>query len=67
MALVGANGSGKTTLVKVLLGLFHPTQGKVLYGDIDLTQADRNGLWDQAAAVFQDYTRFAFSLAKTSA
>ena len=62
VALVGANGSGKTTLVKVLLGLFHPTQGKVLYGDVDLNQADRNGLWDQAAAVFQDYTRFAFSL-----
>ena len=62
VALVGTNGSGKTTLVKVLLGLFHPTQGKVLYGDVDLTQADRNGLWDQSAAVFQDYTRFAFSL-----
>ena len=62
VALVGANGSGKTTLVKVLLGLFHPTEGKVLYGDVDLTQADRNVLWDQSAAVFQDYTRFAFSL-----
>ena len=62
VALVGANGSGKTTLVKVLLGLFHPTEGKVLYGDIDLNQADRNVLWDQSTAVFQDYTRFAFSL-----
>ena len=62
VALVGANGSGKTTLVKVLLGLFHPTQGKVLYGHIDLAQADRDSLWDQSAAVFQDYTRFAFSL-----
>ena len=62
VALVGANGSGKTTLVKVLLGLFHPTEGKVLYGDVNLNQADRNGLWDQSAAVFQDYTRFAFSL-----
>ncbi len=62
VALVGANGSGKTTLVKVLLGLFHPTQGKVLYGTVDLTAADRNGLWEQSAAVFQDYTRFAFSL-----
>ena len=62
VALVGANGSGKTTLVKVLLGLFHPTGGKVLYGDVDLNRADRNGLWDQSAAVFQDYTRFAFSL-----
>ena len=59
VALVGANGSGKTTLVKVLLGLFHPTEGKVLYGDVDLNQVDRNGLWDQSAAVFQDYTRFA--------
>ena len=46
----------------MLLGLFHPTQGKVLYGNVDLNQADRNGLWDQSAAVFQDYTRFAFSL-----
>ena len=62
VTLVGANGSGKTTLVKVLLGLFHPTEGKVLYGDIDLNQADRNVLWDQSTAVFQDYTRFAFSL-----
>ena len=62
VALVGANGSGKTTLVKVLLGLFHPTEGKVLYGDVDLNRVDRNGLWDQSAAVFQDYTRFAFSL-----
>ena len=62
VALVGANGSGKTTLVKVLLGLFHPTQGKVLYGNVDLNRVDRNGLWDQSAAVFQDYTRFAFSL-----
>ena len=62
VALVDANGSGKTTLVKVLLGLFHPTEGKVLYGDIDLNQADRNVLWDQSTAVFQDYTRFAFSL-----
>ena len=62
VALVGANGSGKTTLVKVLLGLFHPTEGKVLYGNVDLNRVDRNGLWDQSAAVFQDYTRFAFSL-----
>lgn len=62
VALVGANGSGKTTLVKMLLGLFEPNKGEVHYGDISLTKTSRNELWQQSAAVFQDYTRFAFSL-----
>ena len=62
VALVGANGSGKTTLVKVLLGLFGPTKGEVRYGELDLARASRDELWNQTAAVFQDYTRFAFTL-----
>jgi len=62
VALVGANGSGKTTLVKVLLGLFDPTGGQVRYDLLASGRIVRDGLWDQSAAVFQDYTRFAFSL-----
>lgn len=62
VALVGANGSGKTTLVKVLLGLFEPTRGEVRYGQLPSVQANRDELWNQSAAVFQDYTRFAFTL-----
>lgn len=30
MAMLGPNGSGKTTLVKLILGLFRPTRGRVL-------------------------------------
>ncbi len=30
MAILGPNGSGKTTLVKLILGLFRPTKGRVL-------------------------------------
>lgn len=30
MAILGPNGSGKTTLVKLILGLFRPTRGRVL-------------------------------------
>lgn len=30
LAILGPNGSGKTTLVKVILGLFRPTRGRVL-------------------------------------
>ena len=62
VALVGANGSGKTTLVKVLLGMFRPTAGELSYGSLGAEQANRGQLWDQSAAVFQDYTRFAFTL-----
>jgi general nucleoside transport system ATP-binding protein len=36
LALVGENGAGKTTLMNILMGLYHPDEGKILINDRDV-------------------------------
>lgn len=38
-ALLGASGCGKTTLLNIISGLLTPSQGRVLFGDRDVTAA----------------------------
>ncbi|AYN02831.1 MULTISPECIES: ABC transporter ATP-binding protein [unclassified Flavobacterium] len=58
VAFVGPSGSGKTTLVKLLVGLYTPAQGKVLYNDIDSTEIDLLDLRKQLGFVTQDAQLF---------
>jgi glycerol transport system ATP-binding protein len=39
-ALLGPSGCGKTTLLNIMSGLIRPTEGRVLYGDRDVTDLD---------------------------
>ncbi|WP_121064458.1 ABC transporter ATP-binding protein [Chachezhania antarctica] len=38
-ALLGASGCGKSTLLNIISGLLHPSQGRILFDDKDVTQA----------------------------
>jgi ATP-binding cassette, subfamily B, bacterial len=62
VALVGENGAGKSTLVKLLLGLYEPTEGTVLLDGVDLREYDPSGVRKMCSIVFQDFVHYDMSL-----
>lgn len=42
--IIGSSGAGKTVLLKLLIGLFEPSEGAVFYGDTNLFDLDANAL-----------------------
>ena len=58
IAFVGPSGSGKTTLMKLLVGLYRPQEGRILYNGIDETSIDFEDLRNQIGFVTQDTQLF---------
>lgn len=60
--IVGFNGSGKTTLIKLLLGLYPPTEGEILVDDVSIQNIDIKQYYAQIGAIFQDFIQYPFDI-----
>jgi len=58
IAFVGPSGAGKTTLVKLLVGLYPPGAGRILYNGISSDEIDLDVLRERIGFVTQDTQLF---------
>ena len=70
VAIVGPTGAGKTTIAKLLLRYFEPTEGRILFGGINVLEMDRAkmraaiGYIPQEIALFNESLRFNLDFAR---
>jgi len=62
LAIVGRSGSGKSTLGRLLLGLYQPSDGRVLLDGIDLATMHPRSVRSQIGVVTQDPYIFGLSI-----
>ena len=62
VALVGRSGSGKSTLAALLVGLYRPTAGEILYDGTSVESLDYRTLRSQIGTVLQESHLFGGSL-----
>lgn len=58
VAILGPIGSGKSTLLKLLSGLYHPQEGRVLLDNLEMTQISQQSLSQQIGYLQQDHRLF---------
>jgi len=67
LAIVGINGAGKSTIVKLITGLYSPTEGHIYINGKDITTIKRLELFNLYSAVFQEVNIMAFTIAENIA
>jgi ATP-binding cassette, subfamily B, bacterial len=64
IAIVGENGAGKSTLIKLLTGLYHPTNGQILIDGVTLQDLDIKTWHQQLGVLQQEFIAYGFATAK---
>ncbi len=62
IALVGENGAGKTTFVKLLAGLYEPSEGRIVLDGRELSTWDPEELRKRFGVLFQDFNKYQLKL-----
>lgn len=62
VAIVGENGSGKTTLVRILAGIYPPSEGRVLYNGRPMDALGRDSVHKGMSAVFQNFGKYGLTV-----
>ena len=62
LALVGENGAGKTTLIKLLTGLYQPSEGQIILDGTPLNDWNADALRRRIGVIFQDFARYQISV-----
>lgn len=62
LSIVGQNGAGKTTFVYLMLGLYKPTSGTILYNGVNIEEIRSDAYAGLFAPVLQDFSVFNFRI-----
>lgn len=64
IAIVGYNGAGKTTLIKLLMRLYDPTEGEIIYHDRKISEYLPSDYRRRFGVVFQDFQLYGAKLSE---
>tara|TARA_B100000029_G_scaffold460592_1_gene491685 strand:- start:2656 stop:4353 length:1698 start_codon:yes stop_codon:yes gene_type:complete len=62
IAIMGKNGSGKTTLIKLISGIYSPSQGSLTFNHLNIDEIDQTTFREKLAVVLQDFQLFSGSI-----